>query len=162
MALVNSTSNRRIQRGGGFTLIELLMAVALVGILSAIALPSYHAMLQRQKVAHAIRDLSAIAMQIERYHSRYFALPPSLLDLGEGVMTDPWGFEYQYLNFDSTDKNVKGKIRKDHNLHPLNTSMDLYSVGPDGASVPPLTGKPSRDDVIWARDGSYIGPAADF
>jgi general secretion pathway protein G len=57
---------------------------------------------------------------------------------------------------------VKGKIRKDHNLHPLNSEFDLYSMGADGASVSPLTAKASRDDVIWGRDGSFVGLASDF
>jgi len=53
-------------------------------------------------------------------------------------------------------------VRKDHNLVPLNTDYDLYSMGPDGNSVGPLTAKASRDDIIRANNGSYIGPAANY
>jgi general secretion pathway protein G len=53
-------------------------------------------------------------------------------------------------------------IRKDHNLHPLNSEFDLYSLGKDGRSSPPLTAQASRDDVIWARDGDFVGLASDY
>jgi general secretion pathway protein G len=35
-------------------------------------------------------------------------------------------------------------------------------MGPDKASVPPLTAKQSQDDIIWANDGEFVGPAANF
>ena len=53
-------------------------------------------------------------------------------------------------------------MRKDRFLVPINTNFDLYSMGPDGKSVPPLTAQASQDDIIWASDGEYIGPAAQY
>jgi len=35
-------------------------------------------------------------------------------------------------------------------------------MGKDGASVPPLTAKASRDDIIRANDGRFIGLASDY
>lgn len=147
----------------GYTLLEILVTVALVGILSAIALPNYQSVLEKQKVSQAVRDLTEISMKLQSYHTLHFAFPQSLADIGYAPLpNDPWGSEYQYLNFDSLAKGAKSKIRKDHNLHPLNTSMDLYSMGPDGKSVAPLTAKASRDDIIWARDGGFVGVAEEF
>ena len=54
-------------------------------------------------------------------------------------MRDPWGNPYGYLNLG--DKNANGHARKDHSLVPINTDFDLYSMGPDGRSSPPLTAK---------------------
>jgi len=76
--------------------------------------------------------------------------------------TDPWGNAYRYLSFAAPLPGIKGLIRKDHNLHPLNSEFDLYSMGADWRSVAPLTAKASQDDVIWARDGSFVGLASDF
>ncbi len=139
-----------------------MAAVAVTGLLAAIALPSYTAIVERQKVGQAGRDLQDIAMLIERYRTVQFKIPESLLDLGAEIPKDPWGRDYQFLNFDSPAPGVKGKLRKDHNLHPLNTQFDLYSSGKDGQSKPPLTAKASRDEVIWARDGGFVGLAEDF
>ena len=44
----------------------------------------------------------------------------------------------------------------------INSFFDLYSMGKDGQSVTPLTAKASQDDIIWANDGAFCGPAADF
>ena len=55
-----------------------------------------------------------------------------------------------------------GEVRKDRNLVPINTDYDLYSAGPDGNSVPPLTAAASRDDIVRANDGRFIGKAEEY
>jgi general secretion pathway protein G len=154
----------RPARGLGFTLLEIMTALAIVGLLAAIALPGYTAIIDRQKVGQAVRDLHTIAIAIERYRTLHFAVPENLSDLGLGsdLPEDPWGHDYQFLSFNSPLPGINGKIRKDHNLHPLNTEFDLYSLGKDGQSRPPLTASASRDDIIWARDGDFVGLADDF
>ncbi|MCG6963484.1 MAG: prepilin-type cleavage/methylation domain-containing protein, partial [Acidobacteria bacterium] len=37
-----------------------------------------------------------------------------------------------------------------------------YSMGPDGKSQPPLTAKASRDDIVRAGNGSFVGVAIDY
>lgn len=149
-------------RGRGFTFLELLMTVAVVSLLAAVAVPSYAGLMERQRVQQSARDLINIAAQIERYRTTHFKMPDALSDLGFAIPKDAWGRDYRFLNFNSKAPGVTGMIRKDHNLHPLNSEFDLYSVGKDGASAAPLTAQPSRDDVIWARDGSFVGLAADY
>jgi general secretion pathway protein G len=149
-------------RGRGFTFLELLMTVAVVSLLAAVALPSYAGLVERQRVQQSARDLINIAAQIERYRTTHFAVPNSLSDLGFALPKDPWGRDYRFLNFKSAAPDTMGRIRKDHNLHPLNSEFDLYSVGKDGSSAAALTARPSRDDVIWARDGTFVGLAADY
>ena len=55
-----------------------------------------------------------------------------------------------------------GMVRKDKNLVPINSDFDLYSMGPDGESVSPLTANSSRDDIVRGRNGDYIGNAAEY
>jgi len=52
--------------------------------------------------------------------------------------------------------------RKDRFLVPINSDYDLYSVGPDGESTSALTAAQSRDDIIRASDGAYVGVAENF
>jgi general secretion pathway protein G len=147
----------------GFTLLELVFACAIAALLLVIAVPAYRATIEKQKIRVCVNDLLKVSMALERYRTAHgLRLPDSLDELENIPREDPWGFEYRYLNFFSDEPGIKAKIRKDHNLHPLNSEFDLYSVGPDGSSVPPLTGKPSRDDIVFARDGGFIGPAKDF
>ena len=151
------------RRGTGFTLLELMAAVTIGAILLAIAVPAYKGHIDKLKIDQARNDLLQIANAIERYRTaNSFQLPDSLAQLSGAQRLDPWGNPYQYLNFSSPIPGINGMIRKDHNLHPLNSEFDLYSMGADGASQPPLTAQASRDDVIWARDGAFIGLAEDF
>jgi len=148
-------------RDRGFSLLELMVAVIVVAMLAGIATPTYQKIVERQKVAACIADLRKLGSAIEKYRLAHnHALPGTLDEFSGPTSIDPWGRPYRYLGFDSSD--AKKSIRKDHNLHPLNSDFDLYSVGPDGNSVAALTAKASRDDIIWARDGRFIGKASEF
>lgn len=158
--VVSQFGGKRTSRA--FTLLELVTALTIGGLIAAVALPTYRSIVERQKAEAAGRDLLAISMSIQQHYTRQFQYPMSLEEIGADQMVDPWGNPYQYLNFDADVPGIDGKIRKDHNLHPINSAFDLYSKGPDGQSRSPLTARQSRDDIIWARDGAFIGPAADF
>jgi type IV pilus assembly protein PilE len=56
----------------GFSLIELMIAVLIVGILAAIAVPSYSAYVKRANRTDATRSLSVMAQALERCYSQNF------------------------------------------------------------------------------------------
>jgi general secretion pathway protein G len=143
-----------------FTLFELLLIVAIIGILGAIAVPSYQHYLDQVKFVQAKADIVVIESAIERYYIQHSAYPDTLAEAGVGGMLDPWGHPYQYLNI-ATAKN-RGSVRKDRNLVPINSDYDLYSMGKDGESKLPLTAKVSRDDIVRANNGQFVGLAADY
>jgi general secretion pathway protein G len=147
------------RRLAGITLVEVIVAVAIVGVLAAIAIPSYQEYVNRVKSSEAKSDIMNIDGLISRYEFANGSLPDDLSDIGFKDL-DPWGNPYQYLNL--ANVKGKGKARKDHALVPINSDYDLYSMGPDGKSVSPLTAQASRDDIIRGRNGQFIGPAADF
>lgn len=147
---------------GGFTLLELLVVVVILGVLSTMGLTAYRAQIAKAQNTKAIADLRFLEREILAYQAHSGRLPQDLETVGRDRMIDPWGSPYQYLNFETIGNKGKGKMRKDRFLVPLNTDFDLYSMGPDGRSVPPLTAKHSHDDLIRANNGVYIGPAANY
>ena len=56
-----------MRRHQGFTLIELMIAVAIVAILSAIAIPSYTEYVQRSRIIEATSTLSSMRVKMEQY-----------------------------------------------------------------------------------------------
>lgn len=144
----------------GLTLIELLLGVAIVSVLVAVAVPMYADYRERVRVAQAIADLRVLAVLINNYHLDARAYPGNLGAVGNAGKLDPWGQPYVYLNLQ--DAKTKGQARKNKNLVPINSDFDLYSVGKDGDSTPPLTAQTSRDDVIRANDGRYYGLGSDY
>ncbi|MEH6565305.1 MAG: prepilin-type N-terminal cleavage/methylation domain-containing protein [Halopseudomonas sp.] len=148
------------KRRRGFTLAELLMAVAVLGLIAAIALPSYYRYVERTKIALASVDIVTISGAIEVYRVVNRSLPNSLAQLGNVPLLDPWENPYQYLSF--AGLKGKGKMRKDKNLVPVNSDYDLYSMGKDGRTNAPFTAQASRDDIVRANDGGYVGPVSDY
>jgi general secretion pathway protein G len=151
---------------GGFTLVEMMIVVAIVGILSAIAIPSYQKYLQTNKETTSISDINTIAGKLKAIMMEDpTALPPDLSHFG-GILPliDPWGNPYRYLPIYGHlgDSTYMHDARKDHNLHPINSDFDLYSMGPDGNSNKPLQSGPSRDDIVRANDGAFIGKASTY
>ena len=61
-ALANKRSSR------GFTLIEVMIVVAIVGILAAIALPSYNDYIRRGQLPEAFSSLSDFRTKMEQYY----------------------------------------------------------------------------------------------
>jgi general secretion pathway protein G len=144
----------------GFTLIEVLIVIGILAALASLAIAKYSDYRERVRVNQAVTEVGALSVTIAQYILENHTPPDSLADVRADGKLDPWGRPYQYFNLTSLKGN--GKARKDKKLNPLNTDFDLYSVGKDGASQTSLMAPTSRDDVIRARDGRFIGLATDF
>lgn len=155
-----SSKVRRCSDSRGFTLIELMVVVAILGTLASIAIPAYSSYLDKANTARAIADLRTLEKEILAYHAANETLPGSLTDIGRDGMLDPWGNPFEYV--DVTTVIGKGKCRKDHFMNPLNSDFDLYSMGQDGKSASPLTAKNSRDDILRASNGAFVGKAENY
>lgn len=171
----------RYQRAGlraqaGFTLIEALIVLAILSVIALVALPSYSKHQQRVLNTQCISDITHLAQRLEKFKAITYAYPEYLAEMGE-IPLDPWGNEYQYLNLlnvndksgkvkiDSDGNKIKGKkprARKKKNLKPLNSDYDLFCTGADGDYAPNVSAGVSRDDIIRADDGAFIGLAGEY
>jgi general secretion pathway protein G len=144
----------------GLTVVELSIALCIGGVLLAIGLPAYEQYRERVRIDQAKRDIIVMSAQIANHFHDNRSYPNNLGQVGLGGMLDPWGNAYGYLNLG--DSGARGQARKDHSLVPINTDFDLYSMGRDGRSAPPLTARDSRDDIVRANNGAFVGLAADY
>ena len=146
----------------GTGLLDLLLAVIIASLLAAVAIPAYDQFVERAKVASAIGDIATISIELERFTVKNNnQLPNSLNELPIEIPLDPWEQPYQFLNIVAAGPG-NGNFRKDGKLNPLNSDFDLYSVGADGESMGPLSAKASRDDIVRANNGAFIGLGEDY
>lgn len=153
------TRQSAMVRQRGVTLLEIMFSVAILAILGAIAVPAYRAYLERVDVTRAIGDVHDIGLLLQRWQVNNGDFPATLAQAGLDGRRDPWGNPYRYLNMNGANP---GQMRKDKNLVPINTDFDLYSMGKDGESVPPLTAKKSQDDIVRANNGAFVGLGSDY
>ena len=149
-----------MRRMRGFTLVEILIVLAIAGIIAAIAFPAVDRYIERSRVAECVVTIGTMSESIKKFERANGALPASLAAAGYGGKLDPWSRPYEYHNLLTGAGN--GQARKDKKLAPLNSDFDLYSVGRDGETAASLGNAKSRDDIVRARDGRFIGLAEEF
>jgi len=147
-------------RARGFTIVELVIVLAIAALVLVMTMPMVNSYVERGKISQAVSDLAEMSKTIHDYEKTRGTLPSSLADAGYDGRLDPWGYAYQFFNLRTAHGN--GQARQDKILRPLNSDFDLYSIGPDGLTLPSLAKPESRDDIVRARDGAFIGPASEF
>jgi general secretion pathway protein G len=151
-----------MQTSKGFGLLELMVVLVIAGLLTTLAIPAYNDFVDRARTSRAIGDIVGISLEIKKFRLVNDSLPPlNIAELPVTVPLDPWGQPYSYLNIAAPGPG-KGAFRKDGKLNSLNTDFDLYSTGRDGESTGPLNAKASRDDIVRANNGAFVGRAEDY
>jgi general secretion pathway protein G len=142
----------------GFTIAETLIATAILAVGADAVVGRLTEQLERARIEQAEQEIGKIESAIALYRAQHHELPGSLADLGSTVPLDPWGHSYAYLNFDAS-----GTVGQRHyDGLPISSEYDLYSLGSDGRTDANLRSETARDDIVLARDGSFVGLAADF
>ncbi|KMJ52098.1 hypothetical protein ACG97_15405 [Vogesella sp. EB] len=92
----------------GFTLLELLLVLALLGILSAAALPAYQGYVQRSQRAQAIALLQENAIFLEEFYHRHgsYKLTPTRWPTLPAPVSPPGGVAQYQLAFGSLPRNT--------------------------------------------------------
>jgi general secretion pathway protein G len=137
---------------------DVLVAVAAVLIVGSFAIPAFNGYLERARVARAVSEIGTMSLRLHQWQRSGHTLPQNLAEAGITTV-DPWGRPYVYLRAADASRS---HLRKDGDLVPLNSDFDLYSLGPDGVSALALPAAPSRDDVVRAANGAFIGLAANY
>ena len=102
---------KRRSSQSGFTLIELLIVVAVIGLVSVIAIPNLINAIQRARQTRSMADLKTIARAVSLYDqdSSAFPIETSLVSaetlrsslqgyMGDFRATDGWGRPFMYIS----------------------------------------------------------------
>ena len=131
----------------GFSLVELILVVALVSILVSIALPSYSKIKDKVREVRCSSEIRELERRITAFSIDQNGAPPtSWVAMGIAAPLDPWGRAYE----------IGVPFREDL-ATTVNTDFDLYSKGQDGLSDQDIEHANSRDDVIRAGNGGFVG-----
>ncbi len=99
-----------------------MLAVAIIGIMSSLAIPNYVGFLEKARVAKTVAEMNGIAKQIQLYSVAEGQYPDSLAQIGLDNLRDQWGNPYQYLRINCTTQ-----------LYGMRDNIDPSHTGSEGA-----------------------------
>lgn len=85
---------KRVQGRGGFTLVELMIVVALIGTLSAIAIPNFTSFQARGRRAEGYSNLASLSRSFIAYGAERGSYPDMLTDGLEPTLPDFTSYGY--------------------------------------------------------------------
>jgi len=138
-----------------------MVAVAIVGLLMAVALPGYQNFIDKGNAAESSAAMLEVQNKIEIYIAQHNAMPASLDDLGVELEKDKWGNDFVYIPLEGHEANLQ-YARADAAIVVLNSDYDLWSPGKDGMTNKVITHDAAQDDIIRAGNGAYFGLAKDY
>jgi type IV pilus assembly protein PilE len=136
----------RMKRQSGFTLIELMIVVAVVGILAAIAYPSYIDYVRKSKRSDAMAGLLRVQLEQEKYRASSLAYASGLTALGYGAdqVQTPEGVYLMEVTAASVAGFVVEAVPQDDQT---NDTCGTFAIGVDG----PYTAGSYASRECWGR-----------
>ncbi len=152
-AFVHPRLRRARRSRGGFTFIELLYVVAIISILSTIAIPAYRLYMIRSHVAESLVSLGDAKIEINEFHSRWGRMPANNLEAGLRLPEEIVGRSLRSLHVSDG---------------AMVASMDLGKDA-DGASIlrtltlrPWVNIKATGSPIVWSCGGHIPELSGDF
>lgn len=138
-------------RLAGFTLLELLIAVAILGILASIAIPSYQSYIRKSRRADAIVALSRIQLAEEKWRANHTTYD-SLANIGVASTSDQAYYTLDVASATGTGYTATATAASGTS-QTSDTGCTAMTVTVNGALSPTYYGA-----TVTGQPGLYYGP----
>src|SRR5262245_45291564 len=139
-----SNLRQRLRREEGFTLIELLVVIVIIGILLAIAVPSYLGFKDRADSKAGQANIRAAVPSVEAYFADYGAYANTPSPAGSGLPDGEFTGDFLQDNYD------KGlKVAGAHKVTIAHDDASGYTITACG-----------KDDELWTKAGPGVDATA--
>jgi len=121
----------------GFTLLELLVAVVIVGVLMAVAIPSYQSFRSSSiRADECIKPLTNIAFEAEKYKGLNGAYPANLsvINISTTSSEGNYTFNIGAGSTSSIDTSFEASCQPDAGVDPACGTMTINNFGARGAT----------------------------
>lgn len=124
-----------MRNNSGYTLIELLVVIIIIGILSAIALPSFLNQASKARSSEAKNNLGAILRAQQAYYLENREFAASFPELEIGLERKTTNYTYEVVELSEIGDSEAAGILASPNKNDINAHLGVIEVGGDDNST---------------------------